>query len=203
VYSRYEEKTLGSIDQLSRLYRASTIELVRNLSAKKLQDGRYLIPVESLPWCTVFDLGMELPLCREGRRLCVKVSIEPQKFPAAVEIAIGFLVKLGDLDYYCLGSLVTGRRTLTSCRLRMFSQPFDLWDFPKTIAVPEIKVVCEEKNVENEPIIDVKVPVECVNVLGLSNMLNMSTRYLVAITDLVAVMGNVKIRLYRDTLTYV
>jgi len=203
VYSRYEERTLGSIDQLSRLYRASTIELVRNLSARKLQDGRYLIPVEALPWCVVFDLGTELPLCREGKALCVKVGIEPQKLPAAVEIAIGFLVKMGDLEYYCLGSLVTGRRALTSCRLRTFSQPFDLWDFPKMIAIPEIKVVCEEKNVEKEPMIDVKVPIECVRVLDLSRILNMSTRQLIAITDLVAVMNNVKIRLYRDTLTYV
>ncbi len=203
MYSRYDEKILGSIDQLSRLYRASTIELVRNLSAKKLPDGRYLVPVENLPWCTLFDLGSELPLLREGRRLCVKVEVEPRRIPAAVEIGIGFLVKTGDLEYYCLGALVTGRRSLTGCRLRVFSQPFDLWDFPKIIAIPEVKAVCEEKDVENETIIDVKAPIECANILGLSNISNRTVRYLIVMTDLVAVIGNVKVRLYRDTLTYV
>jgi len=203
VYSRYDEKTLGSIDQLSRLYRASTIELVRGLSARKLQDGRYLVPVENLPWCTVFDLGTEVPLVREGRRLCVKVGIEPQRIPAAVEIGVGFLIKTSDSEYYCLGALITGRRALAKCRFRTFSQPFDLWDFPKIIAIPEVKAICEEKYADESSIINVEVPVECLSVLGLTNMVSRSTRYLVAMTDLVAVMGNVKIRLYRDTLSYV
>ncbi len=203
MYSNIEEKVLGSLEDLTRLYKASTMDLVRHLQARKLPDGRYLIPIENVPWCTIFKLDREYLLKSGDRLLKFSISIEPRKIPTPVEICVGFLIKVSDFEYYCVGSLITGRKSLARCRFRIFQIPYDLWDFPKVIAIPELKAICTELSIdEHIDVIDVVVPHECILDLGYGHLLDKTTSSVIAITDLVAVMGNVKLKFYKDSVKY-
>ncbi len=201
MYSRVEEKQLGSIEALTRLYKASTIDLVRHLSARKLPDGRYLIPIEHVPWCSIFNLDREYSIVLDNKPLSIYIEIEPSRLPTPVEICIGFLVKSSDFEHYCLGVLVTGRRVLSKCRFRIFQIPYDLWDFPKIIAIPEVKAICREV-MAHEGNIRVEIPVDCIKDLNYDILISRTTSQVIAVTDLVSIIGNVKIRLFKDTISY-
>ena len=191
------ELTLGSIEELSNLYRASTIELIRRFSAKKLQEDRYLIPPEKIPWYTVVDLGEERPLlCESGVLYVESISIEPAKLPSHIDLAVGFLVRRSDLEYLCLGALVTGRTRVALCHSRTYTQPFDLWDFPRNIQVPTLIFIGRETSRTER--LRVTVPLDCVREHFpelLSELTRARTRYLIILTDFVSLVGKVKIKI--------
>ncbi len=191
------ELTLGSIEELSSLYKASTIELIRRFSAKKLHEDRYLVPPEKIPWYTVIDLGEEKPLVSESGFLYAEgISIEPLSLPPHIDIAVGFLVKRSDLEYLCLGVLITGRSKRALCYSRVYTQPFDLWDFPRNIQVPTITFIGYESSTSDSLL--VSVPVECIrdHFPELMPELNhLRTRFLIVLTDFVSLVGKVKIKI--------
>ncbi len=191
------ELTLGSIEELTNLYKASTIELIRRFSARRTQEDKYLIPPERIPWYTTVDLGEEKPLMTESGVLYFEsISLEPSRLPPHIDIAVGFLVRTSDLEYLCLGVLITGRSRRLVCHSRIYTHPYDLWDFPRNIQVPTIMFVGHEvAETEN---VRVQVPVDCVrdhfqSILPLLNRL--TTRHIIILTDFVSLVGKVKIKI--------
>lgn len=198
------EKYIGSLDLLSQLYKASTLDLVRRFSAKKLQEDKYLLPPDKLPWCTIVDLGQEYPLISGTGTLHVKVRLEPRALSSPVEIGVGFLVQRSDREYVCLGCVVTGRDKVVKCRTRIYSVPYDLWDFPKIVEIPTVVVVGPEVYSNQEEIL-VGVDLECINMLApdiIAKLHSVKVRSLYVITDLVSIIGKVKICVDTDTLCY-
>jgi len=196
---------VGSLNLLEQLYKASTLDLVRRFSAKKLQEDRYLLPPDKLPWVSAIDLGSEYAIVSGTGTLCIRsVEVVPKELSSPVEIGLGFLIPRSDREYVCVGAIVTGRSKIVKCRTRIFSVPFDLWDFPKVVEVPSVIVVGPEICSSQGPF-SVRVDLECVSLLApdiVPRLSSVKVRHLFVITDLVSIVGKVKIRVDLNSVCY-
>ena len=191
---------IGSLNTLVSLYKASTIDLIRNFKAKKIDD-KYLIDVKYIPWLTIYEFDQEYPVIQENRVLTIKnIKLSIEKIPAGIELIIGCLVNI-DNEFYVLGTLLTYRKSTFKCIIKPLTNPPDLWDFPKIIQIPKIQLVLNDQEFKN--CINIRIPIECIQHTSLIERLYLlKTKYLCFIVNLISAIEKIEVNLSNIEICY-
>ena len=191
---------IGSLSTLVSLYKASTIDLVKNFRAKKIND-KYLIDIKYVPWLTIYELGKEYSVIQDDKVLTIKnIKLSVEKLPAGVEIVMGCLTNINN-ELYILGTLLTYRKSTFKCIIKPLTNPPDLWDFPRIIQIPKIQLVLNDHGFRNY--IDIKIPVDCIKYTSLiERIYSLKTKYLCFLVNLVSAIEKIEINLSNFEICY-
>ncbi|MGC8596884.1 MAG: hypothetical protein ACP5NY_03085 [Thermocladium sp.] len=179
---------IGNLQMLVKMYSATQLELVRVFKAVK-RGNTYEVPLESLPWATVIDLGQSYKLISNGKPLTL-INASIPKIPRGTELVIGFLAS----DGVIYGSSISLGKPLFQCRQTPLERPLDLWDAPSSITMPQVQAVVSDHEYSDP--ISISVPINCV-----SNA-DLETSKLVVYSWLVSMLDKAFIDLTRSDLAY-
>ena len=121
-----------------------------------------------------------------------------KRLPLGLELIIGFLIELQE-RYIIVGICVTSRRSRFKCRVKNLNKPVDLWDFPKSVALPEIQALVSD--VEPSEELKVKVP-RCSNYSILKELHDKTTCRIAAYINLTSMIGQVYLSFENLNISY-
>ncbi len=191
---------IGSTDRLIELFRAKPEDLVSKFGARRLDDGRYMMPIDRVPWMTIVRLTKEYPLVLNNLVLSVNnVKLSQTDIPVNAEIVMGFLVPEGEDRFLILGHIVTSRNVMFRCREGIVRTPIDLQGVPSLILTPSVAYVCSEVRAKSE--MSIRVPAECLKMLNV-DVHNMRTSCLAMCINLVSMLDWIEVDLSNAEITY-
>lgn len=121
-----------------------------------------------------------------------------KRLPLGLELIIGFLIELQE-KYIIAGICVTSRRSRFKCRAKNLDKPVDLWDFPKSIALPEIQALVSDV----EPLEELKVRVpSCSDYSILKELYDKTTCRIIAYINLTSMIGQVHLSFENLNINY-
>ncbi|WP_069806921.1 hypothetical protein [Vulcanisaeta thermophila] len=182
--------TIGSINGLEALFKASTTDLVRRFRAKST-GTTYVLPLETTPWFTTISLGRKYPITNQGKTLTLKnVKIINYTTKPWYTVIIGFLTSEGQV----VGTALTGSKPINGCIITPLTPPLDLYETPKNVEFPKPTAILREELIRDT--VNITTPTEC-----LENT-NTTTDQIILYTNLVSNMTRTQIDLTKAELTY-